>query len=203
MKAGHHHRGCACQHLFRKVLAKCGCCYARVRDSYSAAGSEGSISTSVASLPPTLTASISSAPNSPGSRRSVSTLKRWLTNPVRKLSAGAVNISTSAKGERQDRKLDGGSKPPPIPPPRHSHDLGLGLGLGLGGLGLASPLGSEDHLTTVLPITHKEMDTQPTNVYPDDNGSVLMDDTSSQSSAAADNEERRSALEKSMQVVHL
>ncbi|KAM9507054.1 rho guanine nucleotide exchange factor 25 isoform 3-T3 [Salvelinus alpinus] len=239
MKAGHHHRGCACQHLFRKVLAKCGCCYARVRDSYSAAGSEGSISTSVASLPPTLTASISSAPNSPGSRRSVSTLKRWLTNPVRKLSAGAVNISTSVKGERQDRKLDGGSKPPPpIPPPRHSHDLGLGLGLGLGGLGLASPLGSEDHLTTVLPITHKEMecrynlaspedlspatlnspsylsdslqgctslaythDTQPTNVYPDDNGSVLMDDTSSQSSAAADNEERRSALEKSMYVL--
>ncbi|KAM9507053.1 triple functional domain protein isoform 2-T2 [Salvelinus alpinus] len=208
-------------------------------DSYSAAGSEGSISTSVASLPPTLTASISSAPNSPGSRRSVSTLKRWLTNPVRKLSAGAVNISTSVKGERQDRKLDGGSKPPPpIPPPRHSHDLGLGLGLGLGGLGLASPLGSEDHLTTVLPITHKEMecrynlaspedlspatlnspsylsdslqgctslaythDTQPTNVYPDDNGSVLMDDTSSQSSAAADNEERRSALEKSMYVL--
>uniref|UniRef100_A0A8C7I0X3 Rho guanine nucleotide exchange factor 25 n=1 Tax=Oncorhynchus kisutch TaxID=8019 RepID=A0A8C7I0X3_ONCKI len=109
--------------------------------------SEGSISTSVASLPPTLTASISSAPNSPGSRRSVSTLKRWLTNPVRKLSAGAVNISTSAKGERQDRKLDGGSKPPPpIPPPRHSH----GLGLGLGGLGLASPLGSEDHLTTTV-----------------------------------------------------
>uniref|UniRef100_A0A4W5RBB8 Rho guanine nucleotide exchange factor 25 n=1 Tax=Hucho hucho TaxID=62062 RepID=A0A4W5RBB8_9TELE len=118
----------------------CVCCY-----SYSAAGSEGSISTSVASLPPTLTASISSAPNSPGSRRSVSTLKRWLTNPVRKLSAGAVNISTSAKGERQVKKLDGGSKPPPpIPPPRHSHDLDLGLG----GLGLGNPLGSEDHLTT-------------------------------------------------------
>ncbi|CAB1336732.1 unnamed protein product, partial [Coregonus sp. 'balchen'] len=170
---------------------------------------------------------------SPGSRRSVSTLKRWLTNPVRKLSAGAVNISTSAKGERQVRKLDEGSKPPPpIPPPRHSHDLGLG------GLGLGNPLGSEDHLNTILPITHKEMecrynlaspedlspatlnspsylsdslqgctslaytqDTQPTNVYPDDNGSVLMDDTSSQSSAAADNEERRSALEKSMYVL--
>ncbi|XP_045065387.1 rho guanine nucleotide exchange factor 25 isoform X2 [Coregonus clupeaformis] len=202
-------------------------------DSYSAAGSEGSISTSVASLPPTVTASVTSAPSSPGSRRSVSTLKRWLTNPVRKLSAGAVNISTSAKGERQVRKLDEGSKPPPpIPPPRHSHDLGLG------GLGLGNPLGSEDHLNTILPITHKEMecrynlaspedlspatlnspsylsdslqgctslaytqDTQPTNVYPDDNGSVLMDDTSSQSSAAADNEERRSALEKSMYVL--
>uniref|UniRef100_A0A3B1K1X8 Rho guanine nucleotide exchange factor 25 n=1 Tax=Astyanax mexicanus TaxID=7994 RepID=A0A3B1K1X8_ASTMX len=94
MKGGHHHRGCACQHLFRKVLAKCGCCYARVR-SYSAAGSEGSISTSVASLPPQ--ASGSSAPSSPSSRRSVSTLKKWLTNPVRKLSAGAAGGS---KGER-------------------------------------------------------------------------------------------------------
>lgn len=35
MKGGHHHqrhhRGCGCQHLFRKVLTKCGCCYARVR----------------------------------------------------------------------------------------------------------------------------------------------------------------------------
>uniref|UniRef100_A0A674APT2 Rho guanine nucleotide exchange factor 25 n=1 Tax=Salmo trutta TaxID=8032 RepID=A0A674APT2_SALTR len=97
-------------------------------DSYSAAGSEGSISTSVASLPPTLMVSCSSAPSSPGSRRSVSTLKKWLTNPVRKLSAGAVNISASSKGERQVRKLDGGSKsPPPIPPSRHSHDLGLGV----------------------------------------------------------------------------
>ncbi|XP_042155579.1 rho guanine nucleotide exchange factor 25 isoform X1 [Oncorhynchus tshawytscha] len=235
LKGGHLHRGCACQHLFRKVLIKCGCCYARVRDSYSAAGSEGSISTSVASLPPTLTVSCSSAPSSPGSRRSVSTLKKWLTNPVRKLSAGGVNISASSKGERQVRKLDGGSKsPPPIPPSRHSHDLGLGLG----GLGLGRPLGSEDHLTTILPITHKEMecryrlaspeelssatpnspsylsdslqgcialaytqDTQSTNVYPDDNVSVLMDNTPSQSSAADSEEERRSALEKSMYVL--
>ncbi|KAL0158079.1 hypothetical protein M9458_046155, partial [Cirrhinus mrigala] len=74
------------------------------------------ISTSVASLPPQ--ASGSSAPNSPGSRRSVSTLKKWLTNPVRKLSAGAT---ATAKGERQVRRLEG--KPPP-PPARSSQDLG-------------------------------------------------------------------------------
>uniref|UniRef100_A0A3P8XUW1 Rho guanine nucleotide exchange factor 25 n=1 Tax=Esox lucius TaxID=8010 RepID=A0A3P8XUW1_ESOLU len=150
MKGGHHHRGCACQHLFRKVLAKCGCCFARVRDSYSVGGSEGSLSPSAASLPPTLTASGSSAPSSPGSRRSVSTLKKWLTSPVRKLSAGAVNISASAKGERQVRKLEGGAKPlPPIPAPRRGPDLGLeGLGLGRG---------PEDHLNTILPITHKDM----------------------------------------------
>uniref|UniRef100_A0A8C1VTT0 Rho guanine nucleotide exchange factor 25 n=1 Tax=Cyprinus carpio TaxID=7962 RepID=A0A8C1VTT0_CYPCA len=134
MKGGHHHRGCACHHLFRKVLTKCGCCYARVRDSYSAAGSEGSISTSVASLPPQ--ASGSSAPNSPGSRRSVSTLKKWLTNPVRKLSAGATG---TAKGERQVRRLE--DKPPP-PPARSSQDLG-------------SP--QTEKQFTILPVIDKEL----------------------------------------------
>ncbi|XP_035015353.1 rho guanine nucleotide exchange factor 25 isoform X3 [Hippoglossus stenolepis] len=220
MKGGHHHhrhhRGCGCQHLFRKVLAKCGCCYARVRDSYSAAGSEGSISTSVASLPPQ--ASGSSAPSSPGSRRSVSTLKKWLTNPVRKLSAGAT-----AKGERQVRKLEG--KSPSLPSQSHGQDLG-------------NPPRPDDTLT-ILPVTHRELewkdglaspedlspatlqspsyitdsligctslpntqDTQSTNVLPDDSGSVLMDDTCSQWSAAADTEEeRRSALEKSLYVL--
>uniref|UniRef100_A0A672YET5 Rho guanine nucleotide exchange factor 25 n=1 Tax=Sphaeramia orbicularis TaxID=375764 RepID=A0A672YET5_9TELE len=103
-------------------------------DSYSAAGSEGSISTSVASLPPQ--ASSSSAPSSPGSRRSVSTLKKWLTNPVRKLSVGAT-----AKGERQVRKLEG--KPPPLPSHSHSQDLG-------------SPPRPDETLT-ILPITHREL----------------------------------------------
>ncbi|XP_037540803.1 rho guanine nucleotide exchange factor 25 [Nematolebias whitei] len=220
MKGGHHHhrhhRGCGCHHLFRKVLVKCGCCYARVRDSYSAAGSEGSISTSVASLPPQ--PSGSSAPSSPGSRHSVSTLKKWLTNPVRKLSAGS-----SAKGDRQVRKLEG--KPPPLP----SHSLSQELG---------SPPRPDETLT-VLPVTHREpewkdglaspedlspaslqppsfmtsslagftslpntQDTQSTSVLPDDSASVLMDDTSSQWSAVADTEEeRKSALEKSMYVL--
>ncbi|XP_028265362.1 rho guanine nucleotide exchange factor 25 isoform X2 [Parambassis ranga] len=185
-------------------------------DSYSAAGSEGSISTSVASLPPQ--ASGSSAPSSPGSRRSVSTLKKWLTNPVRKLSAGSA-----AKGERQVRKLEG--KPPPLPSHSQSQDLG-------------SPPRTDETLT-ILPVTHRELewkdglaspedlspatlqspsyitdsligctslpntqDTQSTSVLADDSGSVLMDDTSSQWSAAADTEEeRKSALEKSMYVL--
>ncbi|KAM9856245.1 rho guanine nucleotide exchange factor 25 isoform 2-T2 [Aulostomus maculatus] len=221
MKGSHHHhrhhRGCGCQHLFRKVLAKCGCCYARVRDSYSAAGSEGSISTSVASLPPQ--ASGSSAPSSPGSKRSVSTLKKWLTNPVRKLSAGAT-----AKGEHQIRKLEG-KPPPPLPSHSHSQDLG-------------SPLRPDEPLT-ILPVTHRELewkeglaspeDLSPAtlqspsyitdsligctslphtqdnpciSVLPDDSSSGLMDDTSSQWSAVADTEEeRRMALEKSMYVL--
>ncbi|XP_034028292.1 rho guanine nucleotide exchange factor 25 [Thalassophryne amazonica] len=185
-------------------------------DSYSAAGSEGSISTSVVSLPPQ--ASGSSAPSSPSSRRSVSTLKKWLTNPVRKLSVGATT-----KGERQVHKLDG--KPPPLSP--HSHSLDLG-----------SPP-RPDSTLTILPVTHRDLewkdglaspedlspatlqspsyltdsligctslpnaqDTQSASVFHDDSGSVLLDDTSSQSSAAADTEEeRRSALEKSMYVL--
>ncbi|XP_048097147.1 rho guanine nucleotide exchange factor 25 [Alosa alosa] len=93
-------------------------------DSYSAAGSEGSISTSVASLPPGAACG-ASAPSSPSSRRSVSTLKKWLTNPVRKLSAGAAGGSSSSNtagggggggGERQVR-------PPfqqPLPTPQGS-----------------------------------------------------------------------------------
>ncbi|XP_057175558.1 rho guanine nucleotide exchange factor 25 isoform X2 [Triplophysa rosa] len=217
MKGSHHHRGCACHHLFRKVLAKCGCCYARVRDSYSAAGSEGSISTSVASLPPQTSGS--SAPNSPSSRRSVSTLKKWLTNPVRKLSVGAAG---AAKGERQVRRLEG--KPPP-PPTRSSQELG-------------NPQTTEEEFT-ILPIIDREQEwrdglpapgnydpgilqshsyesdspqgftmlgqtqiTHCTSLQADDNSSMFMDDTSSQSSTTADSEEdRRSALEKSMYVL--
>ncbi|XP_047221417.1 rho guanine nucleotide exchange factor 25 isoform X3 [Girardinichthys multiradiatus] len=185
-------------------------------DSYSAAGSEGSISTSVASLPPQ--PSGSSAPSSPSSRRSVSTLKKWLTNPVRKLSAGST-----AKGDRQVRKLEG--KPPPLPSHSQSQDLGSSV--------------RPDEAFTILPVTHREwewkdglaspedlspdslkppgfmtaspadftslpytQDTQSTGVPPDDSESILMDDTSSQWSAVADTEEeRRSALEKSMYVL--
>uniref|UniRef100_H3DC83 Rho guanine nucleotide exchange factor 25 n=1 Tax=Tetraodon nigroviridis TaxID=99883 RepID=H3DC83_TETNG len=154
-------------------------------DSYSAAGSEGSISTSVVSLPPQ--PSGSSAPSSPGSRHSVSTLKKWLTNPVRKLSAGAT-----AKGERQLRKSEG--KPPPLPLHSHSQDS----------QDLGSPPRPED-THTILPITHREL------LFPHHAATgrtglkdkvLCVYDTSSQWSSTADSEEeRRSALEKSMYVL--
>ncbi|XP_061531888.1 rho guanine nucleotide exchange factor 25 isoform X4 [Phycodurus eques] len=191
-----------------------------MENSYSAAGSEGSISTSVASLPPL--ASSSSAPSSPGSKRSVSTLKKWLTTPVRKLSAGST-----AKGERQIRKLEG--KPPPLPSHSQSQDLGSSLRpdepltilpvthteLQEWKDGLASPedlspatLQSPAYITdsligcTSVPHTQDTLDSQSTSVVPDDSGSILMDDTSSQWSSAADTEEeRRSALEKSLYVL--
>ncbi|XP_008411882.1 rho guanine nucleotide exchange factor 25 isoform X4 [Poecilia reticulata] len=224
MKGGHHHhhrhhRGCGCQHLFRKILVKCGCCYARVRDSYSAAGSEGSISTSVASLPPQ--PSGSSAPSSPSSRRSVSALTKWLTNPVRKLSAGST-----VKGDRQVRKLEGKTPPLSSQSQNQSQDL-------------FSPV-RPDEAFTILPVTQREQewkdglaspedlspeslqpsgfmtslpvdftalpntqDTQSAGLPPADSESVLMDDTSSQWSTVADTEEEsRSAFEKSMYVLN-
>ncbi|XP_048379590.1 rho guanine nucleotide exchange factor 25-like isoform X2 [Stegostoma tigrinum] len=118
MKGGQQRPGCACQYLFRKVLAKCGCCY-KVRESYSVTGSDGSISTSVASIQPQ--PSTSSAPSSPSSKRSVSTLKKWLTSPVRKLSSGKI--------DRQVKKLE--SKPKKaeqrksVDERRRSIDLGI------------------------------------------------------------------------------
>ncbi|XP_077458102.1 rho guanine nucleotide exchange factor 25 isoform X2 [Stigmatopora argus] len=188
-------------------------------DSYSAAASEGSISTSVASLPPL--ASSSSAPSSPGSKQSVSTLKKWLTNPVRKLSAGAA-----AKRERQIRKLE--EKPPSLPSHSQSQDLhgslrsdepltilpvthtelewkdGLASPEDLSPATLQSPGYITDSLIgcTSLPHMQDTLDTQSTSVVPDDSVSILMDDTSSQWSSVADTEEeRKSALEKSLYVL--
>ncbi|XP_077185291.1 rho guanine nucleotide exchange factor 25 isoform X4 [Paroedura picta] len=87
-------------------------------DPYSITGSDGSISASVASIQPQ--ASSSSAPSSPGSRRSVSTLKKWLTNPVRKLSAGGL-----PRGDRPLRKTEGRARRHGRQEDRKSIDLGL------------------------------------------------------------------------------
>ncbi|KAJ8403953.1 hypothetical protein AAFF_G00343030 [Aldrovandia affinis] len=187
-------------------------------ESYSAAGSEGSISTSVASLPPQ--ASGGSTPSSPGSRRSVSTLKKWLSNPVRKLSSGGGS-GGGTKGERQVRRPDG-----KCPPSQQSPALG------------GAP-GEQGQSITILPTTEKELEwgngagnpedctpgnplcdnylsellqrgstlthtqnRQSSNPLPDEDGSTLMDDASSQSSATMDSEEeRKSALEKSIYVL--
>uniref|UniRef100_A0A4W5QXV7 Rho guanine nucleotide exchange factor 25 n=1 Tax=Hucho hucho TaxID=62062 RepID=A0A4W5QXV7_9TELE len=225
MKGGHHQRGCGCQHLFRKVLAKCGCCYARVRESYSVAGSEGSITPSIGSLTPQ-TSGISSpcSPSSPGgSRHSVSALKKLLTNPVRKLSVGGgggVEGGGGCKEDRQVHRLDGKNSSPLLP-----NGLALGRPLehgenytifhctdeDLGNDGLVSPAAySPTH-----PLCHsylsdllQDRDTHCLNhhsstILPEEeDGSSLIDDSTSQWSATMDSEEdRRSALEKSIYVL--
>ncbi|KAM4741336.1 rho guanine nucleotide exchange factor 25 isoform 2-T2 [Anableps anableps] len=112
MRGSHHHRGCGCQQLFRKLLSKCGCCFVRSRaESYSVACSEGSIAPSVGSLPHQASGSTSPCSHSSAgaSRHPVSTLKKWLTNPVRKLSSDPRG--GSGKPEKQTFKAEGKQKP--------------------------------------------------------------------------------------------
>ncbi|XP_048856304.1 LOW QUALITY PROTEIN: rho guanine nucleotide exchange factor 25 [Brienomyrus brachyistius] len=225
MRGGHHPRGCACHHLFRKVLLKCGCCYVRVRESYSVAGSEGSISTSVASLPPQ--ASGGSAPSSPGSRRSVSTLKKWLTNPVRKLSSSSGG---GGKGERQVRRVETKAPAPPCKDcgercaapsvtdkelewqsnPLHPEHCPQEIHLCDGYLSQLVPVRSSTSpvQSEEFPGKHqakhqaKHTDHLPSNQVREENSFAMMDDASSQSSTTTDSEEeKRSTLEKSTYVL--
>uniref|UniRef100_A0A3P9JU92 Rho guanine nucleotide exchange factor (GEF) 25b n=1 Tax=Oryzias latipes TaxID=8090 RepID=A0A3P9JU92_ORYLA len=71
----------------RKSSVTAGC----KAESYSVADSDGSVSPSVASLPQQASGSTSPCSHSSfsGTRHPVSTLKKWLSNPVRKLSSGA------------------------------------------------------------------------------------------------------------------
>ncbi|XP_068170697.1 rho guanine nucleotide exchange factor 25 [Antennarius striatus] len=91
MRGGHHQGGCGCHNLFRKLLNKCGCCFVRVGavESYSVAGTDGSIPPSASSVPHQAsgTSSPCSHSSSGGPRHPVSALKKWLSNPVRKLSS--------------------------------------------------------------------------------------------------------------------
>uniref|UniRef100_A0A087X548 Rho guanine nucleotide exchange factor 25 n=1 Tax=Poecilia formosa TaxID=48698 RepID=A0A087X548_POEFO len=112
MRGGRHQRGCGCQHLFRKLLSQCGCCFVRSRaESYSVACSEGSIAPSVGSLPHQASGSTSpcSHSSSGASRHPVSALKKWLTNPVRKLSSDPRG--GTGKAEKQSFKAEGKQKP--------------------------------------------------------------------------------------------
>ncbi|KAG8585579.1 hypothetical protein GDO81_005080 [Engystomops pustulosus] len=92
-------------------------------ESYSIAGSDGSISASVASIQPQ--PSTSSAPSSPGSRRSVSTLKKWLTNPVRKLSSGSRLDQRQKKVESRPKRGVPGRRRSADDGGRASFDLGV------------------------------------------------------------------------------
>lgn len=82
-------------------------------ESYSVAGSEGSIAPSVGSAAHQASGSTSpcSHSSSGGSRHPVSTLKKWLTNPVRKLSSDPR--SGAGKAEKQRFRPNGKDQPSP------------------------------------------------------------------------------------------
>lgn len=96
-------------------------------ESYSVAGSDGTIPPSVGSVPHQGSGSSSpcSHSSSGGSRHPVSALKKWLTNPVRKLSSdarggvGKVEKQMCRSDRRQPPSLLSHSEtqPRPLEPP--------------------------------------------------------------------------------------
>ncbi|XP_061583575.1 rho guanine nucleotide exchange factor 25 isoform X1 [Cololabis saira] len=220
MRGGHHQRGCGCQQLFIKLLRKCGCCSVRGRvESYSAAGSDGSIAPSVAAVPHQ--ASGSASPCSPssfgGSRHPVSALKKWLTNPVRKLGSDAS--SGAEKAEKQMFKSDD-SQPPLV----LSHNMAQQGSMEMHN-DYTSPSPGNVEMKDVLlsPVVPSPL--QPThqsdlcgllqsrdsqslsqkssiNTLQGEDSYAVADETASLSSAAVDSEDERNvALEKSLYVL--
>ncbi|XP_059184807.1 rho guanine nucleotide exchange factor 25 isoform X2 [Centropristis striata] len=214
MRGGHHQRGCGCQHLFRKLLSKCGCCFVRVRESYSVAGSTGSITPSVGPVPHQ--ASGSSSPcSSGGSRHPVSALKKWLTNPVRKLNsdarggAGKVEKQMCRSDRRRTPSLLSHSETQPRPLEPHNNYTILPPGDTVSKDGLLSPEAPspaqppcQSYLSDLLQGTRTLSQKSSINTLQGEDSSSVMDDSASQWSATVDSEEDRSiALEKSIYVL--
>ncbi|XP_053564176.1 rho guanine nucleotide exchange factor 25 isoform X2 [Bombina bombina] len=216
MRGGNPRHGCACQNLFRKVLSQCSCCYARVRESYSIAGSDGSISASVASIQPQ--PSTSSAPSSPGSRRSVSTLKKWLTNPVRKLSSGSrLDQRQTKKVESRPKRGTPGRRRSADDGGRRSFDLGVLRKVedltrpedkGLEWKEHDPPETNQVPNLSLLTDLLQGVTTEPTNedshtsYLSDSRDSPVSEESVAPSSPPAETEEeKKSALEKSMYVL--
>ncbi|XP_029357658.1 rho guanine nucleotide exchange factor 25 isoform X2 [Echeneis naucrates] len=219
MRGGHHQQGCGCQHLFRKLLSKCGCCFVRARESYSMAGSDGSITPSVGSVPHQASGSSSpcSHSSSGGSRHPVSALKKWLTNPIRKLSIDARG-GVAGKVERQMCRSDG--KQPPLllshseterPLEPHGNNSVLPSGDTVWKDSPSSPAASSptqppcwSQLSDIL----QDRDTQSlsqkssTNTFQGEDSCTVTDDSGSHWSATVDSEDERNlALEKSIYVL--
>ncbi|XP_020502466.1 rho guanine nucleotide exchange factor 25 [Labrus bergylta] len=220
MRGGQHQRGCGCPHLFRKLLSKCGCCFVRVRaESYSVACSDGSIPPSVGSVPHQASGSSSPCSHSPtgGSRHHVSALKKWLTNPVRKLSSDARE--RMGKVEKQMCRSDGRQPPSLLShseaqlrplEPHHSYTI-VPCGDTVGRNRMCSPEAlSPKQLPCQRPFPNlpQERDMQSEsqkssiNNLDGEDSCKVTEDSASQSSATTDSEEEMNiALEKSIYVL--
>ncbi|XP_034726234.1 rho guanine nucleotide exchange factor 25 isoform X2 [Etheostoma cragini] len=220
MRGGHHQQGCGCQHLFRKLLNKCGCCFVRVRaESYSVAGSTISVTPSVGPVPHQASGSSSpcSHSSSGGSRHPVRTLKKWLTNPVRKLSsdarggAGKVEKQMCMSDRRQQLLLVSHSESQPRPLEPHNNYTILSPGDTVFKDDLLSPATPsptqppcQSYLSDLLQGTDTQSLSQKSsiNTLQGEDGCTGTDDSASQWSATVDSEEERDiALEKSIYVL--
>ncbi|XP_040014535.1 rho guanine nucleotide exchange factor 25 isoform X2 [Xiphias gladius] len=220
MRGGHHQRRCGCQHLFRKLLSKCGCCFVRVRaESYSVAGSDGTITPSVGCVPHQASGSSSPCSNSlsGGSRHPVSALKKWLTNPVRKLSSDARG--GVGKVEKQMCRSDGRQSPLLLshreaqsrPLEQHNNYTILPSGETMWRDSLSSPSASsltqpssQRYLADLLQGRDTQSLSQKSsiNTLQGEDSCTVTDDSGSQCSTRVDSDEERNiALEKSIYVL--
>ncbi|XP_040890543.1 rho guanine nucleotide exchange factor 25 isoform X2 [Toxotes jaculatrix] len=188
-------------------------------ESYSVAGSDGSITPSAGSVPHQASGSSSpcSHSSSGGSRHPVSALKKWLTNPVRKLSSDARG--GAGKVEKQMCRSDG--RQPPLPlshneaQPRllgpHNNYTILPTGDTMWTDSLSSPAASsatqpscQSNLSDLLQGRDTQSLSQKSiiNTLQGEDDRAVTDDSGSQWSATVDSEEERNiALEKSIYVL--
>nr|XP_019941859.1 PREDICTED: rho guanine nucleotide exchange factor 25-like isoform X2 [Paralichthys olivaceus] len=198
----------------RKSSAAAGC-----EESYSVAGSDGSITPSAGPVPHHASGNSSpcSHSSSGGSRHPVSALKKWLTNPVRKLSSDARG--GAGKSDKQMCKADG--KQPPLllshnvaqlrPLEPHTNYSILPSGDTMWGDGLSSPAASspaqpscQSHASHLLQGRETQSLSQKSsiNTLQGEDSWAVTDDSGSQWSATVDSEEERNvALEKSIYVL--
>ncbi|XP_029286532.1 rho guanine nucleotide exchange factor 25, partial [Cottoperca gobio] len=188
-------------------------------ESYSVAGSTGSITPSVGPVPHQASGSSSpcSHSSSAGSRHPVSALKKWLTNPVRKLSsdarggAGKVEKQTCRSERRQPPLLLSHSETQPRPLEPHVNYTILPSGDTVSKDGLLSPATPsptqphcQSYLTDLLQGRDAQTLSQKSSMdtFHGEDGCTVTDDTASQRSATVDSAvERNIALEKSIYVL--
>ncbi|XP_047204756.1 rho guanine nucleotide exchange factor 25 isoform X2 [Girardinichthys multiradiatus] len=180
-------------------------------ESYSVAGSEGSIAPSVGSLTHQASCSISpcSHSSSGASRHPVSALKKWLTNPVRKLSSEPTG--GTGKAEKQTFKAEGKQKPFLHSEARQSslemhNNYTILSSENMEGKSptAVSPslLSRQSYLCDLLDDSKSPSQTSDVKTLQVEDSCAVAEDSPCLSSAAVDSEEERNlALEKSLYVL--
>ncbi|XP_072308849.1 rho guanine nucleotide exchange factor 25 isoform X2 [Eucyclogobius newberryi] len=170
-------------------------------ESYSVAGSDGSMAPSTA--PPTLSSSSPCSQSlSGGTHSPVNALKKWLSNPIRKLS---VESQPGSPGKQMSLKEDGEATTQ-----KHNYSVIIPSGDTMfkdGSLSPASPsptqTSSQNYFSDLLQGTATESPSHTSlSALPSENNSSGNDDLSSPWSSPADTEEARAAAyEKSLYVL--
>nr|XP_057911239.1 rho guanine nucleotide exchange factor 25 isoform X4 [Doryrhamphus excisus] len=198
-RGGRRRQGCGCQHLFRKLLCQCGCCFVPSRaESYSVATVDGPINPAPPGGP---------GPVSGGARRPVSALKKWLASPVRKLSSDGRGAAGRPEKQTPSLLCPGGARHLELRDDGYAtlpstHVLWKD---GLRRTEAASPPSYRGDSSADLPqdgdtptLSHKSVFNA---MQTEDSRTVTPDAESQWCGAAAGEEERNGALEKSLYVL--